>query len=48
MIKVVVVNGWFDGDCVMMESLLVFKWVGVDGIFMYFVLIVVEKFCGDC
>lgn len=38
MYKVVFVNGWLNEDVVILELLLVFKCVGVDGILIYFVL----------
>lgn len=37
MYKVVIDNGWFVEEVIIMELLLVFKCVGVDGIFIYFV-----------
>ena len=36
MIKAAALNGWIDGDAVMMESLLAFKRAGADGILTYF------------
>jgi len=36
MIKAAAINGWIDGDAVMMESLLAFKRAGADGILTYF------------
>jgi porphobilinogen synthase len=36
MIKAASVNGWIDGEAVMMESLLAFKRAGADGILTYF------------
>ncbi|MEO0048458.1 MAG: hypothetical protein RLZZ410_1417 [Pseudomonadota bacterium] len=36
MIKAAALNGWLDGDAVMMESLLAFKRAGADGILTYF------------
>jgi porphobilinogen synthase len=36
MIKAATLNGWIDGDAVMMESLLAFKRAGADGILTYF------------
>ena len=36
MIKAAAINGWIDGDAVMMESLLAFKRSGADGILTYF------------
>jgi porphobilinogen synthase len=36
MIKAGALNGWIDGDAVMMESLLAFKRAGADGILTYF------------
>jgi porphobilinogen synthase len=36
MIKAATINGWIDGDAVMMESLLAFKRAGADGILTYF------------
>jgi len=36
MIKAASINGWIDGDDVMMESLLAFKRAGADGILTYF------------
>ena len=36
MIKAAAINGWVDGDAVMMESLLAFKRAGADGILTYF------------
>lgn len=42
MYMVVFENGWFNCEQVILELLLVFKCVGVDGILMYFVLEVVK------
>jgi porphobilinogen synthase len=36
MLKAAALNGWLDGERVMMESLLGFKRAGVDGILTYF------------
>ena len=36
MIKAAAINGWIDGDAVMIESLLAFKRAGADGILTYF------------
>ncbi|MFM1869264.1 MAG: hypothetical protein RLY99_8 [Pseudomonadota bacterium] len=36
MIKAATLNGWIDGDAVMIESLLAFKRAGADGILTYF------------
>ncbi len=36
MIKAAAINGWINGDAVMMESLLAFKRAGADGILTYF------------
>ncbi|MFM9154986.1 MAG: porphobilinogen synthase, partial [Polynucleobacter victoriensis] len=36
MLKAAAINGWIDGDAVMMESLLAFKRAGADGILTYF------------
>lgn len=36
MIKAAAINGWIDGNAVMMESLLAFKRAGADGILTYF------------
>lgn len=44
MFYVVVQNGWFDGDKVMLEVLFVFKCVGCDGILIYVVVDIVKKF----
>ena len=38
MLKAAAINGWLDHDKVMMESLLVFKRAGADGILTYFAL----------
>ena len=38
MLKAAALNGWLDGDRVMMESLLCFKRAGCDGILTYFAL----------
>ena len=38
MLKAAALNGWLDGDAVMMESLLAFKRAGADGILTYFAL----------
>jgi porphobilinogen synthase len=43
MIKAAALNGWIDGDKVMMESLLAFKRAGADGILTYFAPQVAEK-----
>ncbi len=36
MLKAASLNGWLDGDRVMMEALLAFKRAGADGILTYF------------
>jgi len=36
-------NGWIDGDRVMMETLLCFKRAGCDGILTYFAVDVAKK-----
>ncbi len=36
MLKAAALNGWLDGDAVMMESLLAFKRAGADGVLTYF------------
>ncbi|MEY2993654.1 MAG: hypothetical protein RL357_589 [Pseudomonadota bacterium] len=38
MLKAAAINGWLDGNAVMMESLLSFKRAGADGILTYFAL----------
>ena len=38
MIKGAGLNGWVDGEAVMMESLLAFKRAGADGVLTYFAL----------
>lgn len=38
MMKVVFVNGWLDECVCVFELLIGFKWVGVDGVLIYFVL----------
>jgi len=38
MLKAAALNGWLDGDAVMMESLLAFKRAGADGVLTYFAL----------
>ncbi|NQV20380.1 MAG: porphobilinogen synthase [Rhodospirillales bacterium] len=38
MLKAAALNGWLDGDSVMMESLMAFKRAGADGILSYFAL----------
>ena len=38
MLKAAALNGWLDGDAVMMESLLAFKRAGADGVLSYFAL----------
>ena len=42
-IKAAAMNGWIDGDRVMMESLLCFKRAGCDGILSYFAVDVARK-----
>jgi porphobilinogen synthase len=36
MLRAAALNGWVDGDRVMMESLLAFKRAGCDGVLTYF------------
>ena len=43
MIQAAAVNGWIDGEKVMMESLLAFKRAGCDGILSYFAVEVAQK-----
>ena len=38
MLKAAALNGWLDGEAVMMESLLAFKRAGADGVLTYFAL----------
>ncbi|MET0383524.1 MAG: porphobilinogen synthase [Burkholderiaceae bacterium] len=38
MLKGAAINGWMDGDAVMMESLLAFRRAGADGVLTYFAL----------
>ncbi|HEY9238849.1 MAG TPA: porphobilinogen synthase [Burkholderiaceae bacterium] len=38
MLRAAALNGWLDGDAVMMESLLAFKRAGADGVLSYFAL----------
>ena len=38
MLKAAAINGWLDGDAVMLESLLAFKRAGADGVLTYFAL----------
>jgi porphobilinogen synthase len=38
MLKAAALNGWLDGDAVMMESLLAFRRAGADGVLTYFAL----------
>ena len=38
MLKAAALNGWLDGDAVMLESLLAFKRAGADGVLTYFAL----------
>lgn len=47
MIKAAAMNGWIDGDKVMMESLLAFKRAGCDGILTYFAMEVAEQLNRD-
>ncbi len=42
-IKAAAMNGWIDGDRVMMETLLCFKRAGCDGILTYFAMDVAER-----
>ena len=42
-IKAAAMNGWIDGDRVMMETLLCFKRAGCDGILTYFAVDVAKK-----
>ena len=43
MLKAAGLNGWLDGDAVMMESLLAFKRAGADGVLTYFALDAARK-----
>jgi porphobilinogen synthase len=43
MLKAAAINGWLDGDAVMMESLLAFKRAGADGILTYFAMDAARK-----
>ncbi len=43
MLKAASINGWLDGDAVMMESLLAFKRAGADGILTYFAMDAARK-----
>ena len=43
MLKAAALNGWLDGDAVMMESLLAFKRAGADGVLTYFALDAARK-----
>ena len=43
MIQAAAVNGWIDGEKVMMESLIAFKRAGCDGILSYFAVEVAQK-----
>jgi porphobilinogen synthase len=43
MIMAAAANGWIDGDKAMMESLIVFKRAGADGILTYFAPTVAEQ-----
>ena len=43
MIQAAAVNGWIDGEKVMMESLMAFKRAGCDGILSYFAVEVAQK-----
>jgi porphobilinogen synthase len=38
MLKGAAINGWMDGEAVMMESLLAFRRAGADGVLTYFAL----------
>ncbi len=38
MLKGAAINGWMDGEAVMMESLLAFRRAGADGVLSYFAL----------
>ncbi len=38
MLKAAALNGWLEGDRVMMEALLAFKRAGADGVLTYFAL----------
>jgi len=38
MLKGAALNGWMDGEAVMMESLLAFRRAGADGVLTYFAL----------
>jgi porphobilinogen synthase len=38
MLKGAAMNGWMDGEAVMMESLLAFRRAGADGVLTYFAL----------
>ena len=42
-IKAAAMNGWIDGDRIMMETLLCFKRAGCDGILTYFAVDVAKK-----
>ena len=43
MLKAAALNGWLDGDAVMMESLLAFKRAGADGVLTYFAIEAARK-----
>ena len=43
MLKAAALNGWLDGDAVMMESLLAFKRAGADGVLTYFAIDAARK-----
>jgi porphobilinogen synthase len=43
MLRAAALNGWLDGDAVMMESLLAFKRAGADGVLTYFALDAARK-----
>jgi porphobilinogen synthase len=43
MLRAAALNGWLDGDAVMMESLLAFKRAGADGVLTYFALEAARK-----
>lgn len=47
MIRAAAMNGWIDGEKVMMESLLAFKRAGCDGILTYFAMEVAEQLNRD-
>ncbi len=46
MLRAAALNGWLDGERVMMESLLAFKRAGADGVLSYFALDAAKKLAG--